>query len=93
MKYKVKDCYMLREIAGDKIVMPRGESAMDFNGVLVLNDACAVLWEKLAAFVSETELSEALVTAFGISADIAAADTKACINKMLEFGLLDTEND
>lgn len=90
MTYKVKDCFALKDIAGDKVVISRGSTAIDFNGILVLNDACAVLWDKLSDFVSIQALSEELVRVFNIDSETALRDTKLCIDKMLEYKLLDT---
>ena len=91
MKYKAKDCFEMKNIAGDVIVIPRGEIAIEFNGVLVLNETCVLLWEKMSNFVSIDELADMLVEAYGIDKEIALKDTKTCIDKMLENELLEVD--
>ena len=87
--YKVKNCFLLKRIAGEYIVIARGNKALEFNGTLVLNESCAVVWEKLKSFVSITEIASELVSVFGIEYEIACRDVEACIDKMACFDLLD----
>lgn len=92
MKYKIKDCFEIKDIAGDKIVVARGEMATEFNGVLILNDSCLFLWDKMKNFVSVNELAQALVAEYGIDGEMAEKDAQALVDKMLENGVLDTED-
>ena len=88
-KYKVKDCFLKKKIADENVVVARGAYALEFGGTLVLNEACALLWDKLEEFCDIDELSNELVTAYGIESDLAKEDTDACIKKMLEYDLLE----
>lgn len=91
MKYKIKDCFEIKDIAGDKIVIARGEIATEFNGVLILNDSCIFLWDKMKDFVSVNELAQALVAEYGIDGRMAEEDAQALVNKLFENGVLDIE--
>lgn len=44
--YVSKD-FIVREIAGDYIVVPTGEEALKFNGLITLNEVGAFLWKKI----------------------------------------------
>ena len=88
-KYKVKDCFLKKKIADENVVVARGSYALEFGGTLVLNEACALLWDKLEEFCDIDELSNELVTAYGIDPNVAKEDTAACINKMVEYDLLE----
>ena len=87
--YKVKNCYLLKCIAGEYIVIARGNKALEFNGTLVLNESCAIVWEKLNEYVSVSEVASELVSVFGIEYETAYRDVEKCINKMICFDLLD----
>lgn len=90
MTYKRKDCFELKEIAGDSVVVARGSAAIDFNGILVLNEACVVLWNGLQDSATAEALADQLVSVFGIDKETALKDTQICLDKMLEHGLLET---
>lgn len=91
MKYKIKDCFIMKDVAGDKIVIPRGEIAIEFNGVLVLNDSCIFLWDKMKDFVSAGELASALISEYSIDAETAEKDVQTLIDKLLENGILEVK--
>ena len=89
MRYKVKDCFMLRDVVGDHVVIARGPAAIEFNGVLVLNESCAIIWKRLQDYTDVSEIAESLCTEYSIEMDRAVKDVNKCISKMLEYELLD----
>ena len=80
---------MLREIVEDYVVLARGPAAIDFNGVLVLNEACVLMWKNMQDYITSKELAEILIKEYSIEADKALSDVEKCINKMMEYDLLD----
>ena len=44
---KLKEDFLLRQVADTWVVMPVGQSMMDFNGMLTLNETGALLWRAL----------------------------------------------
>jgi len=88
-RYKVKDCFLKKKIIDENVVVARGAYALEFGGTLVLNETCALLWDKLKTFCDIDELCDELVTVYGIEPSIAKKDTIACINKMIEYDLLE----
>ncbi|MBU0609115.1 MAG: PqqD family protein [Armatimonadetes bacterium] len=86
---KVKDGFLLREIAGEHIVVPIGERVVDLNGLLTLNATARVLWEELATEQTEDDLVEALTERFEVSPEVARTDVSDFIGLLAEKGLLD----
>lgn len=91
LKYKTKNYFMLKEVAGDYVVIARGPSAIEFNGVLILNESCALLWKHLQDFTAIEKMAEILRDEYSIDLGQALADVEKCINKMNEYNLLDFE--
>lgn len=89
MKYKVKNYFMMKEIAGDYVVLARGHSAIEFNGVLVLNESCALLWKHLQEYITVEELADIIRSEYSIGIEMALTDVKRCISKMIEYELVD----
>ena len=44
---KIKDGFMLREVASQTMVVAIGEASKTFNGIIRLNPTGKFLWEKL----------------------------------------------
>lgn len=86
---KVKDGFLLREIAGEHIVVPIGERVVDLNGLLTLNAPARVLWEELATEQTEDDLVEALTERFEVSPEVARTDVSDFVALLAEKGLLD----
>ena len=82
---------MLRDVVGDHVVIARGPAAIEFNGVLILNDSCAFLWNQLQDYVSVQEMAESLKEKYSIEMDLAVQDVERCVSKMLEYEILDVK--
>lgn len=86
---KIKDGYMLHEVAGTKVVVPVGARTVDFNGIITLNETACFLWNLLADGADENSLLEALLKEYDVPKDVAAKDIAAFINKLKEADILE----
>ena len=85
---RIKDGYMLSNVAGKYIVVPIGNEAIDFNGVITTNESGAFLWKCLEKDITEKELLDALLNEYDIEEETALADITDFINKLTEAELL-----
>ncbi|PKL00662.1 MAG: PqqD family protein [Tenericutes bacterium HGW-Tenericutes-1] len=85
---RLKEGYLLRKIAGQHVVVPVGEAALNLNGVITLNESGCYLWELLQNDISEEELLDKMLSRYNVSKETAALDIKAFINKMINHHLL-----
>lgn len=86
---KIKKGYILREVAGNYIVVAVGEAVKNFNGIINLNETGAFLWKRLEQGATEVQLKSALLEEYEVEEQIAENDIKAFISKLTEKGLLD----
>lgn len=89
MKMKIKDGYLLRTVAGSNVVVPIGEGAIDFSGVITLNEVGAFLWRALEEGASKEELVKKLTAEYEVDDATASADTDAFVARLREASLLD----
>lgn len=73
--------YILRNIAGESILVSVGAGVADFCGIVKLNTSAKVIWENLKSGASKDELIQTLVDTFGIEREKAEAD----VEKSLEL--------
>ena len=71
---KIEKEYILREIAGDYIIVPVGAAALEFNGMITVNETGAFLWEKLREGTTREELLHAMLEEYEVSEKEAEAD-------------------
>lgn len=87
---KIKDGFILRSVAGNYIVISVGEDAVDFNGMITLNETGAFLWNIIAEKdVDKDELVEALLNEYDVDAETAGNDVEDFIKKLAEGKLLE----
>ena len=86
---KIKEGYLLRNVANNYIVVAVGEAGIDFNGIITINETGAMLWELLAGGASKDELVSKLTEEYDVSKEIAEADVDAFLNIMKEADLLE----
>lgn len=85
---KVKDGFILRCVAGQNIVIPVGEEAINFNGMVSFNESGAFLWKALEQEKSREELAQALLLEYEVSEECAYADVDAFVEKLRKANLI-----
>ncbi|MGM9630815.1 PqqD family protein [Butyricicoccus sp.] len=79
---------ILREVAGEHILVPTGEAAIQFQGVITLNDSGLLLWNRLQEDCTEAQLVDAVLEEYEIDAETAAADVRKFLEQMKQAGIL-----
>lgn len=88
---KINDSFILREIAGEHILIPVGAAALQLHGMITVSESGLLLYKKLQNECSEEELVDALLAEYEVERDVAAADIKAFLAQMRQIGILSEE--
>ncbi len=86
---KLKEGFLLKEIAGSWVVVPVGEQIVDFQMMITLNETGAFLWEKLKSEISKEELLDALLSEYDVEKAVAEADIDEFLKTLSEKELLE----
>lgn len=70
---KIKEGFILRNVAGSNIVVPFGDRCMDFNGMITLNETGAFIWKQLENDVEEADIVKAILAEYDAGVDEALA--------------------
>ncbi len=79
---KIKDGYLLREVAGSNIVVPVGEGAIDFSGVITLNEVGAFIWKILEKGASREDILEKMLSEYDVDKETAEKDIEEYISAL-----------
>ncbi len=91
---RIKEGFLLREIAGSFVVVPIGQRVIDFNGLMSLNESGALLWARLEKGIkSIEELVGILCENYLVEREKAREDIEIFINKISERGLMEDGNE
>ncbi len=85
---KIKEGFILREIAGSYIVVAVGEAVKSFNGVINLNQTGALLWKKLSEGGDEQSLLKALLDEYDVEEEVAKKDIELFIDRLKKANLI-----
>lgn len=86
---KIKDGYILRQVAGNSIVIAIGDEAINFNGIITINGAGTFLWEKLEKGAEKEELLKSMTEEYDIDEATASADIDEFLEKLKKANLLE----
>ena len=87
---KIKSGFILRTIAGCKVVVSVGKRTMDFNGIINLNDTGAFLWERLEQGTDEDALVAAILENYmDVDEETARVSVREFVNTLREADCLD----
>ena len=85
---KIKDGFILREVAGSFIVVAVGEAVKKFNGIVNLNETGAFLWKMLEKGATKEELLKSLLEEYEVDEKTAESDIDGFIAKLQEAKLV-----
>lgn len=77
------------DMAGEYIVVPTGKEAVSFKGVVALSEASAFLLKNMKEEKTEDELVELLCSEYDVGSDVARADIKGLLTKLLDMGVIE----
>ena len=86
---QIKKELIKREIAGDVILVPVGKDAIDMNGLIILNELGAFLWEHIPQAEDENRLVQLLLEEYEGDAETAAKDVREFMDKLTTIGIVE----
>lgn len=79
---KIKEGFLLKNVAGNNVVVPVGQATLDFNGMMSLNETGAFIFGKMIEGISREELIKAVMGEYGIDEQLATKDVDNFIKKV-----------
>lgn len=87
---KIAKEFILRDIAGECVLVPTGATTQEFNGLITLSDTARFIWENIEKVDSLDELIKAIVEEYEIDAQTAADDAVEFIGQLFQAGFIAT---
>lgn len=86
---KLKENFVLRQVAGSYAVVAVGAASVDFDGMLTLNASGALLWRALEQGADRPALISALTAEYDVSAPQAEQDIDEFLDTLQKAGCLE----
>lgn len=81
--------YIVREIAGETILIPSGLAAQKFNGLVTVNELGSFIWNVLAEDVTLDELVGRITDSYDVDAETARTDALEFLDELRQIGALE----
>ena len=78
--------FVLRQVAGKFVVVPLGQAAEAFRGMITLNKTGKFLWDLLETEQTEESLADALVETYGITLERALGAVRKFLESLYPTG-------
>lgn len=86
---KIKAGFLLRTVADNQVVIPTGDAAVKFHGMMTLNGVAAFLWKTLESDIDRDGLVDALLSAYDVDRARAESDVDAFLAQLRQNGFLE----
>lgn len=85
---KLKHDFIVREVAGEYIMIPMGESALAFSGLVATSEVGAFLCECLKEDVSREQLVSKVLEEYEVDRETASADVDEFLQTLEKLNLV-----
>lgn len=85
---KIRKELIQRDIAGETILVPVGKTVYDSNGLFVLNELGAFIWELLPKVETEDEICRAVLAEYEVAPEEAARDVAEFLENLRKLDII-----
>lgn len=86
---RIKDDFVLRQVADSWIVLALGEASVNFNKMLRLNESGVLLWKTMENGCNREEMVHALMKSYVVDEATAMKDVDRFITKLHQIGCVE----
>lgn len=85
---KVSKDFIMRDIAGEHILVPVGAAAAKFNGLITMNELGKYIFDLLAEEHTVRELAEKITGEYDVPLETAVSDAEEFLQQLRDIGAL-----
>ena len=85
---KIDKEFVLREIAGDYVIIPTGKTVLEFNGLITVNEVGVSLWNMLQNEITFDEVVQGILDEYDVEESVAREDIQEFLDKLVDGGIL-----
>ena len=86
---KVNSDFVMRNIAGENILVPTGEAAEKFNGMITMNEAAAFMWQNIDEVETKEDLVKMVLDEFEVDEETATRDVENFIIELSSINMIE----
>lgn len=87
---KKSDGFIIKEVAGNTVLVPFGDKAVSFNGIITLNDTAKFVWENIQDDFDKESITELILKSYeDVDKETAEKSADKFITALKEVGAIE----
>ena len=86
---KIREGFVVREIAGESVVIALGKASQIFNGMIKLNETGRLIWDGLAAGKEKDQIVDSILAEYDVERSVIEADYEKFISVLKGANVLE----
>lgn len=85
---EIKKKVILRAVADEYILVPVGDTVMEYNGIFIMTESARLLWDAINDGKEREELPDVLLAEYDIDRATAEADVNEFLCRLSAYGII-----
>lgn len=85
----IKQQFVMREVAGEILLVPVGKTSLNLNGMITLNEVGAEIWKLLPTAKDKSEIVAAIAAQYDAPQETIAADVEAFLAQLRDLHIVE----
>ena len=85
---KINKDFIIRDIAGETVIVPTGKVSYNFNGMITVNEVASFILQNIEQCNNEDELIEKVFNEFEIDKNTIINDIRDFLQQLLSIGII-----
>ena len=86
---KIKEGFVIREIAGQSVVIALGAAAKSYNGMIRLNDTAKLIWQGLEKGMDKDAIVDMILAEYDVERELAEKDFDKFVNALIGANIIE----
>ncbi len=85
---KIREGFILREVAGTFVIISAGGDNLDFKGVITVNEVGALIWKGVESGLSKEEIVDKILSEYDVAKETAAVDCDEFLEQLISKNII-----
>lgn len=85
---EIKKKVILRAVADEYILVPVGDTVMEYNGIFIMTESARLLWDAINDGKEREDLPDVLLSEYDIDRATAQADVNEFLDRLSAYGII-----
>lgn len=84
----IKKDLLKREVAGECFLIPTGKTVYEYNGMFILTELAAFVWDLLPRVQNKEEILQAILAEYEVEEAVARADLQTFLDQLRNMDVI-----